>query len=362
MRGSCLAAAGRKVSSMTDHSRPLSERVDAPDQLPGLGHPDVALWRAATEADIDGIWQLDRETGMVDHPHYLATRDEIAEDFGFSHFHPETDSIVGLDAEGRIIANGMSMFPPGQETLVRVVLFGGVHPSLRGRGIGRQVLAWQMARARQQLASSTKVLPGWILARTVEQARQNARLFERAGLKLARYFLRLERDLRDPAPSIQLAPDVRLDTYRPELADVVHAARDEVFLDHWGSQPVSDQMWASFVGADTFRKDLSFVVFGTDAGGEERVIGFLLSTVNEDDWARQGFSGSYIDLVGVRAGWRGRHVAQALLAAQVQAGRALGHERVTLDVDAESRTGALALYTGMGFHPTHRELAYTLAF
>ncbi|MEO6200155.1 MAG: GNAT family N-acetyltransferase, partial [Cryobacterium sp.] len=119
---------------MVDTLRPLHDRVTAPASLPIPSHPDVATWRPATAADVDGIWRLTQAMDEADHPNYLATRDEVAEEFGFSHFHAELDSIVGLNAEGAIVANGMVILPPGQETLVRSVLFGGVHPELRGRG------------------------------------------------------------------------------------------------------------------------------------------------------------------------------------------------------------------------------------
>lgn len=347
---------------MVDTVRPLHDRVTAPASPPIPAHPDVALWRPATGADIDGIWRLDRAMGQVDHPNYLATRDEIAEDFGFSHFHPELDSLVGLDVSGRIVANGMAMFPPGQETLVRSVLFGGVHPELRGRGIGRKLLAWQLGRARQQLASSPKTLPGWVIAFTDERAPQNARLYERGGLGLARHFLSLERVLADPIREFPQAAGIRIVAYTPELSAAVHAARDEVFLDHWSSQPMSEEAWEAFVGAGVFRPDLSFVALGAGPGGTEEVAGFIFSTVNEDDWERQGFPGSYIGLVGVQRAWRGRHIAQALLSRQLAASRAVGHERATLDVDSASATGALGLYTGMGFTPTNREFAFTLEF
>jgi len=340
----------------------LSERVEAPEHVDLPAHHDISAWRPATVADIDGIWQLDRAMGSVDHPNYLATREEVAEDFGFSHFDPERDSLVGLDADGRIVASGMCLFPPGQETLVRSILVGGVHPSLRGRGIGRQLLQWQRARASQQLASSSKTLPGWIMVYTDERAPQNSRLFERAGMRLVRYFVSLERALQEPIRSFELPDGIRIEQYRPELSAAVHSARNEVFMDHWGSQPVTDEMWGSFVGAETFSAKLSFVALAAIPGGEQEVAGFLMSSVNEDDWQNQGFTGSYIDLVGVQKRWRGRHIAQALLAAQLEAGRALRHERATLDVDVDSPTGALGVYTGMGFYPTQRNRAYTLEY
>ena len=347
---------------MAEEPRPLSERVVAPVEPTLPSHPDVALWRPATTADIDGIWRLRQAMGRVDHPNYLTTREAIAGDFGYSHFHAEQDSLVGLDEAGRIVANGMVMFPPRQETLVRSIPIGGVHPELRGRGIGRQLLDWQLGRARQQLATSPKTLPGWILVYADERAPQNARLYERAGLGLSRYFLSLERMLAEPIRSFEPAAGVRIAPYTPGLSAAVHVARDDAFMDHWASQPMSDENWASYVGSPGFRPELSFVAFGAEADGTERVVGFVLSSANEDVWKTQGFTGSYIDLVGVIGGWRGKHIAQALLAAQLEAGRALGHERATLAVDSDSPTGALGLYTGMGFHPAHRKMAFVLAF
>jgi len=342
---------------MTKTLRPLNERVTATARLDLPVHADVAEWRAATEADIDGIWQLREAMGRVDHPNYLTTRGAIAADFGYSHVNAARDSLVGVHADGRIVANGMVLFPPRQETLVRSILIGGVHPELRGRGMGRELLAWQVGRAKQQLASSTKTLPGWIFAYADERAPQSARLFERGGLDLTRYFLSLERPLEEPVRPVEPAEGIRIAAYTPADSAQVHSARDEAFMDHWASQPMSDENWAAFVGGRWFRADLSFVAW---AGAE--VVGFVLSTANENVWKTQGFTGSYIDLVGVTSAWRGRHIAQSLLAAQLEAGRALGHDRVTLAVDSDSPTGALGLYTGMGFHAAHRKMAYTLQF
>ncbi|MBG6213115.1 MAG: GNAT family N-acetyltransferase [Cryobacterium sp.] len=347
---------------MVDPRTPLSQRVPADAVLALPVHPDIARWRPATDADVNGIWELRQAMGSVDHPNYLTARGAIAADFGYSHFHAEVDSIVGLDAAGRIVANGMVMFPPRQVTLVRSIPIGGVHPDLRGRGVGRVLLDWQLGRARQQLASSQKTLPGWVFAYADERAPHAARLFASAGMQLTRYFLTLERALDAPVRSVEPAVGIRIAQYRPEDSAAVHATRDDAFLDHWASQPMSDENWNAFVGGRWFRADLSFVAFGTDENGTEHVVGFVLATANENVWATQGFTGSYIDLVGVRSGWRGRHIAQSLLAAQLAGGQALGHEKVTLAVDSDSPTGALGLYTGMGFVPTHRKMAYTLEF
>ena len=56
---------------MTDHTSPPSARVTVPAQLPSPVHADVAVWRPATTADIDAIWQLEIAIGRADHPNYV---------------------------------------------------------------------------------------------------------------------------------------------------------------------------------------------------------------------------------------------------------------------------------------------------
>ncbi|TFB73714.1 GNAT family N-acetyltransferase [Cryobacterium glaciale] len=347
---------------MTAPTTPLSARVTAPAELPVPEHADVALWRPATADDIEAIWQLEKVMGRADHPNYVLEREEVGEAFEFSFVNADTDTLVAQGADGCLIAHGLVVQQVGQETLVKSNLGGGVLPKMRGRGIGRELLSWQVARARQQLATSAKQLPGWITASCDERARLNGRLYERFGLVATRYFLSLDRLLDDPIRAVELGDGIRVAGYTPELSAAVHAARDAAFMDHWSSQPIPDESWNAYVTGATFVDALSFVAFATEQGGSEHVVGFIMSSVNEEDWAAAGYRSSYIGLVGVLSGWRDRHIAQALLAAQLAASRAAGHERATLDVDSASPTGALDLYTGMGFFATNREVAYVLEF
>ena len=84
--------------------------------------------------------------------------------------------------------------------------------------------------------------------------------------------------------------------------------------------------------------------------------------MNHDDWALQGFSSTYIDLIGVARHRRGQKLAPAVIAAQLRGAAAAGLERAILDVDTASPTGAHTLYTGMGFVATEREVALVLAY
>ncbi|WP_307816503.1 GNAT family N-acetyltransferase [Nocardioides limicola] len=75
-------------------------------------------------------------------------------------------------------------------------------------------------------------------------------------------------------------------------------------------------------------------------------VGALVATASESP---EGPDGSYVAYIGVLGTARGRGVATKLLQTVVADAAARGRNRVTLEVDADSPTGAQSLYTGMGW-------------
>ncbi|MDN4616194.1 GNAT family N-acetyltransferase [Leifsonia sp. F6_8S_P_1B] len=340
---------------------PLSERVVAPETVVP-SHPLVAEWRPATLSDVDAVWEVRRASDAVDHPNYVATRDEVEEDLGYSFVDLERDTLLAIGHDGRPLAFGLVLEPPRQETLVREFMNGYVHPEARGKGIGRELIRWQRARGEQRLAASAKALPGWLVGYADRRAPDRERLLTSAGFTAMRWFHTMERDLSLPISDVTPTEPVTIRTYAEAIvgddaSEAVHAARDEAFRDHWGSQPLSDEQWRSLTGG-VFVADLSFVAFAADGA----IAGVLLTDVNEEDWAGQGFTGAYVSTVAVTRAHRGRRIAPALLAAVLRACADRGWERVVLDVDADNPTGALGLYTGMGFVPTQHETGLVIEY
>ncbi len=62
-----------------------------------------------------------------------------------------------------------------------------------------------------------------------------------------RHFYRMQRDLSEPIPAVQLPVDLALRVYTPELSDAVHAAFNEAFRDHWSFDPITVEDWQQFV-------------------------------------------------------------------------------------------------------------------
>ncbi|WP_309712944.1 GNAT family N-acetyltransferase [Pseudolysinimonas sp.] len=306
--------------------------------------------------DVDALVELYAAIAAADHPEWTETREEIEEELHHSWIDLAADSVIA-EADGEIVATGLQIATPDPETIVRSIAFGGVRPSHRGRGIGLTLTEWHRARGRQQLAASDLDLPGWLMFYVDERNTSQMRLADRLGLPLVRYFTKMERDLALDIPDLAL-PD-GLELAIPTAADSARIldAKNNSFRDHWGSQPSTEEGWNSMMGQPTSRFDLSVIALEGDT-----VVGFVMTQVNPDDFVLQGYAGGYIPLVGVTRAWRRKGVAPALLAAAFRLYRAEGHEKVSLDVDSENPSGALSLYTGMGFVPDTRSVAFVEEF
>lgn len=85
--------------------------------------------------------------------------------------------------------------------------------------------------------------------------------------------------------------------------------------------------------------------------------------IGERSVGEGGPDGTYVAYLGVTQAARGRGVATSLLQAVIADAAARGRDRVTLEVDADSPTGAERLYASMGFEQRysteswHREVA-----
>lgn len=342
---------------MTDEQRrPLRDRVTASALTIPEG-PTGIRWRQLTDDDAPLLTELEERISARDHATWSQSLDELQEELGHSWVDAGRDGLLALDTDGAALAWGLVVAPPNPESLVRVILFGGVDPAHRGRGIGRRLLAWQHARALGMLAESDLAMPAWVLSYAADRAPEHGRLLERSGFEPARYFTTLECDLSTPTPAARPPAGITVEVYDAALSEAVRAAKNAAFADHWGSQPASREGWESMQGLESFRADLSRI-----AREGDEVVGFVITEVNENDWQRQGSRSAYISLVGTVRAWRGRGLASALLADALEAYRAAGLECAVLDVDTENPTGALGVYARLGFAPTARDVSYRVVY
>ncbi|GAA1987168.1 GNAT family N-acetyltransferase [Isoptericola halotolerans] len=363
------------ATQTSTHLAPIAERADAPASLPSITAGDLT-WRPAVADDAPALLDLRNTIAEADAEPYRETLEEITDLFDAPWRRFDTDSLLGVDAEGTLRAYGFVETMPGDTRTVRAFLFGGVHPDRRGEGIGRELFAWQLARGRQVLAASGKDLPARLGVFAEDDGPvAKLHLYERAGLAPRRFYTEMRRDLRDlagaPLPEVELAGSLRLVPFSDEYDDAARLAHNDAFRDHWGSEPQTPEQWSR--GRTAFVPQWSYLVVDdapdvealvadpdTDAetaaalrAGEPLVVAYEMAARFDEDFEVKGYTFGYTELLGTRRAYRGRKAGLAALAAGMRAFAADGMEYAGLDVDTANPSGAHGMYAALGFEVTH---------
>ncbi|GAA4728299.1 GNAT family N-acetyltransferase [Isoptericola chiayiensis] len=362
------------MATTTPSLAPIAERAAAPETLPAITAGGLT-WRPATADDVPALLELRNTIAAADKEPYRESLEEITELFAAPWRRFDVDSIVGLDDDGRMLAYAMVESQPGDTRTMRAFLFGGVHPTVRWQGIGRELFAWQVARGRQVLAESGKDLPAR-LGVFVEDDGPAAkrRIIEAAGFAPRRYYTELRRDLRDlaaqPLPDVRPAGGLRVVPFSDELDEATRLAHNDAFRDHWGSEPQTPEQWRT--GRTAFMPQWSFVVVDdapdvtalladpdTDAetaaaleAGEPLVVAYEMASKFTEDFAVKGYTFGYTELLGTRRAYRGRRAGLAALAAGMRAFVNDEMEYAALDVDTANPSGAHGMYASLGYEVT----------
>lgn len=140
----------------------------------------------------------------------------------------------------------------------------------------------------------------------------------------------------------------------PVAADLqdVHLVLEQSFADHFNSYRESFPEFVQRQREDPGHRWDHWWIAEVEMDGEWLPGGAVVSTVLLEDEA--GHKGSYIDYIGVHRRSRGRGVAKALLYTVIRDAAERGRDRVELEVDADSPTGADGLYTSLGWITKYR--------
>jgi GNAT superfamily N-acetyltransferase len=129
-----------------------------------------------------------------------------------------------------------------------------------------------------------------------------------------------------------------------EVHDVLEAA----FTDHFNSKPETFDEFVFRLREDPGHRWDHWWIASLDATGEPA--GALVGTHSA---AARGPDGSYVSYIGVVEAARGRGVAKGLLRTIVADAATRGRNRVGLEVDADSSTGADQLYLSLGWRTSY---------
>lgn len=275
--------------------------------------------------------------------------DEIVDDLEAPHLDRESDT-VGVWEDGDLVAYGWIWHRPSGDRMERAYAFGYVDPEHRGRGIGRRVFGWQVERATEILTAIDNSLPKYLRADEWDWIEESHRLYRRFGLEPVRYFTEMLRPLDTPV-DVSPIDGVEIVAYDRSRDEEALEALNSSFADHWGSTPSDLASFQHRVDGQNVRVDLSFL-----AVAGEKVVGVVLNAHFPEDEDLLGRRDGWIESVGVEKTWRNKGIATALIQTSFNAFVAAGMTHAAIAVDTANPTGALGLYSGLGFEPTQRTI------
>ena len=308
--------------------------------------PDLQLSPVSID-DVPLLHDLIRKAEVADRYPLVTPLVEVEEWFEGAHVDPAQDFRLAL-LDGRPAGWARVEHEPSGVVLERAFVTGSVAPDDRRHGVGSALLTWGTERARQVLAAYDHDLPRYVRISQFDWLDDAARLYEASGYEAVRASQEMLRPLED-LPPFEEPDGVRIVLWDDSRREDARRAKNAAFADHWGSTPTTADTWTQWLDGHGPRLDLSMMALAGD-----EVVGVSLNEHYPDDEELLGRRDGWIQSLSVRREWRGRGVASALIVASMRAFAEAGFTHAALGVDTENLSGAVALYTRLGFEPTHR--------
>lgn len=331
----------------------LAERLQPREVAPCPGSHLGLSWRPLTETDTPALERLIRITEtdnqVVRHTPLSQMRSLIAEAAEGRY----ADGIVGVDAAGDIQAFGLARLYREDREVARAELFAATMPKWRGRGIGRSLLAWQDARARQLLIEAwgpDSTLPARISNVVEAHQRDRRQLYAAAGFSPASFIGVYRHSLAGPIEAVAPAACCTVRELREgDLVDV-RRLHDAKAAGQGASHAQAGRWWSRVV--DSLDPHLSSVCADT----EGRISAFCLVCRHSTTWLAGVDADAAIEASGpsTDATWA------AVLTRTLQRARAEGFGGLSIETPLSHVEGRNVVLEALGFDKIGVRMVYTV--
>lgn len=307
-------------------------------------NPGISL-RFAQWDDLNPITQLVYDVCEADGDVTVAvTPEEMKLEWQAPGFNIETDGIVAVTADGRIV--GYEEFANEHEHS-KLRTDGYVHPEFKGLGIGTSMMRLIEERARKEIALAEPEVRVYLRSMLDGHDKDGRSIHEGEGYKLIRYSWRMQVELDIPPPVVVFPKAIELRPFvREQHARAVLEAQNEAFRDHWGSHDVDYDEWELHkFGRTNFDPSLWMIAWDGD-----QIAGFSQNRY------RMGIG--WIGTLGVRRAWRKQGLGYSLLIHSFSEFYKRDTKTIGLGVDAENLTGATRLYQKAGMYAASEFVMY----
>jgi mycothiol synthase len=226
-----------------------------------------------------------------------------------------------------------------------------VHPVARNGELESLIIAWATARLRE--ISRARHVSARLTSAARDDDSERKTLLEWHDFVPARYYLYLRRSLDGllPEPDFPLGFTLRHASGESDAKGWI-ALYNEAFADHWGHVDQTLETYHHQRSKENYDPRLDLIAVAPD--GTFAALCWCL--VNR---SASGRVEGLIHQIGTRRSFRKRGLGRAMLVAGLHRLKAAGLPTAALFVDAENPTGAVRLYTSVGFEQTQAIITYT---
>lgn len=317
----------------------------------------VSLRHYRGEADLPAMLAVIHGSKAVDGLERTDSMEEITQNYQHLVNCDASQDVFLAVARGQVIGYTRAWWEQEDSGLTRYMHINYLLPEWRGRGIRHALLA----RAEQRLGDiaaghaaaglgSQRCLEAW----TADTESHWESLLIETGYEVARHGLTMVRPNLDDIPDLPLPKGLEVRPVQQEHIPAILEAAKEAFRDHWGfSEAGWDAETEQFLTHWAFQPALWQVAWdGDQVAGQ--VENFIAEQENEEYGRKRG----YTEGISVGRPWRRRGLCHALIARSLRLLKDLGMTEAALGCDAENLSGAVRVYTDMGFRTVKRFTTY----
>ncbi len=227
-----------------------------------------------------------------------------------------------------------------------------VDPAWQDRGIEQALIKWGESRGRHYASVLPEGETGSFLAFSREKDQTRRQFLECSGYEIKRYYHSMKRDLID-LPERPLPDGITVRPVLPKDYRKVWDVSNIAFEDEYGAADPTEEWYQSYQASPNYQP----IIWQVAWDGDE-VVGSVQNYISLAENELEGRHRGYTEGISVLREYRGRGIASALICRSMAMFKAMNMDEVALTADTQNPTGAMRLYTSLGYQPYMTLLEY----
>jgi len=315
--------------------------------------PDLRFRHFRGESDYPNIVAVVRALRDADHLEFTISIEDVAREFKhLENCDPYRDFLFA-EVNGETIGYTRIWWSKDPSGIRLYNHFVDLLPKWYGKGIRNAMLRYNEQKLREIARAHPEDVPKFFQSTAMDSENDWISVLTSEGYAIFRYGFRMVRPDLENVPDLPFPEGIEVRPVKPEHYRAIIDAWNEACKDMRGQIPISDEDFKWFQESPFFKPSIWQI-----AWHENEVIGTVLNMINEQENMEYKRKRGQVELISVKRPWRGKGIAQALIARSLKLLRDHEMTGAALGVDAENPSGALHLYQKMGFKIDKRVTFY----